>query len=70
MSKPTRLVLPPRNRRFGDSRIQIAKWTLKQAGRYIEAGDAVRAAQLLQEAERIAIELAKEQTKLTRRKPD
>jgi hypothetical protein len=69
MSKPTRFVPAPHNSRFGDSRIQIAKWTLKQAGRYIEAGDAVCAAQLLQEAERIVIELAKEQTKLTQRKP-
>jgi hypothetical protein len=70
MSKPTRLVLAPRNRRFGDSQVQIAKWTLKQAGRYIEAGDAVRAAQLLQEAEGIVIELAKEQIGSTQRKPD
>jgi hypothetical protein len=54
----------------GLSQIKIAKETMKQVGHYIEAGDAVRAAQLLEKAERILVELAREQTLTLGKRPD
>ena len=57
-SKPNQSAPAPHN---GLSRIQVAKEKVEQAGSYLELGDAQLAAQLLQEAERIVSEPAKEQ---------
>jgi len=52
------------------SRIVAARRILAEAVRYLEAGNALRAAQLLQEAELIVTELAKEQALTQGKKPD
>jgi hypothetical protein len=51
-------------------RILIAKEKVRQAGRYLELGDAQLAAELLREAERIVVELAEEQVLTLGKKPD
>lgn len=43
--------------------LAMAKELLKEAGRYLEQGDANRAAPLIQKAERIVIAVAKEQAR-------
>jgi hypothetical protein len=70
MSQHTRQPPAPHKSPFGDSRLQIARETLKQAGHYLDAGESVPAAQLLHEAERIVIELAREQAFTPGKKSD